>query len=314
MPFDEFCLNHYFKSVGWKRDRQFGSVCDVPNRILQFQVPNNLVLQIGKPISPYLSSAFTLVSQQGNRSFGYMFQSVPMDLPKRQVKEEDLEVYKPFERSYLLAGKIYEDATLEATMVSHLSPNWMLIGSGVSSWNETAEKWSNAQLQTIYSNSLGNADLTLSTDHQLVGFSFLTNIDHYWSVGSELYYTHKEKSGGLSFAAKYQRSLSKNVEAILTMIASPIMGHFSWCYCTTVRPNVMMAARYDLNVYSYESDLSFGLEYSHEKGEALKIGVGTGQGLSLRYDGIFQNALYSVGMSTQFGSQSGQTLGIQIEL
>ena len=65
----------------------------------------------------------------------------------------------------------------------------------------------------------------------------------------------------------------------LAFAINPFMGHFTCSYATTaLRRDLLMATRYEFNVYSYDSDLSFGIIYSPpEKQQTLKFRVGLSQ-------------------------------------
>ena len=59
-----------------------------------------------------------------------------------------------------------------------------------------------------------------------------------------------------------------------------MMGHLSSGYVTEILPQVKVLAKYDVNIYSYESDLTAGLEFQNNhqkswlKSVLFKIGLG----------------------------------------
>ncbi len=47
------------------------------------------------------------------------------------------------------------------------------------------------------------------------------------------------------------------------------MGFISSTYTSAVSKGMYMSTRYNFNIYSYESDLAFGVEYNPEKSNQL---------------------------------------------
>lgn len=57
-----------------------------------------------------------------------------------------------------------------------------------------------------------------------------------------------------------------------------MMGHISTSYTTTVAKDVQASTRYDFNIYSFDSDLVFGISYAPEqKGQKVKFRIGGSQ-------------------------------------
>ena len=46
----------------------------------------------------------------------------------------------------------------------------------------------------------------------------------------------------------------------MTLTLNPLMGNLSSTYAVRAGPNLALCSRFDFNVYSYESDVSLGLE------------------------------------------------------
>jgi hypothetical protein len=117
-------------------------------------------------------------------------------------------------------------------------------------------------------------ELSYTSDNHIFGASGLTQFSRNWTFGGEVYYTAKEKSGGLSIGTRLNTRIKDGLEATTTLIANPIMGHFSSSYAADVTPTIRMATKYDFNMYSYDSDLSFGMEFEppHQQ-QTLKASV-----------------------------------------
>ncbi|KAG0015460.1 Mitochondrial distribution and morphology protein 10 [Entomortierella chlamydospora] len=118
----------------------------------------------------------------------------------------------------------------------------------------------------------------------------------YWSTGAELYYSATEKLGGLSMGLRYRtlpplapipstsndddsttsEATSKApryptstapeqhqnyIPITVTQTLNPIMGHVSSSYAAQVHPDLGLCSRFDFNLYSYDSELTAGVEW-----------------------------------------------------
>ncbi|KAF8980503.1 Mitochondrial distribution and morphology protein 10 [Entomortierella lignicola] len=112
----------------------------------------------------------------------------------------------------------------------------------------------------------------------------------YWSAGAELYYSATEKLGGLSMGLRYRTlppltpvsstsndsgsSITPNyptstapeqhqnyIPITVTQTLNPIMGHVSSSYAAQVHPDLGLCSRFDFNLYSYDSELTAGVEW-----------------------------------------------------
>ncbi|KAG0320642.1 Mitochondrial distribution and morphology protein 10 [Dissophora globulifera] len=110
----------------------------------------------------------------------------------------------------------------------------------------------------------------------------------YWSAGAEIYYSATEKLGGVSTGLRYRTlpplapvTASTDDEAsapryptstapehhqnyipmTVTQTLNPIMGHVSSSYAAQVHPDVGLCSRFDFNLYSYDSELTAGVEW-----------------------------------------------------
>ena len=104
-------------------------------------------------------------------------------------------------------------------------------------------------------------EFSYNTENHIVGCSTLYRFNPSIVAGAELYYTESEKSGGLSLGTAFTNIQQNGMKSVTTLIANPIMGHFESSFGTTIAENIRMATRYDFNMYSFDSDLSLGVEY-----------------------------------------------------
>ncbi|KAI9100494.1 hypothetical protein DFS34DRAFT_648412 [Phlyctochytrium arcticum] len=358
LDFMEYCLRRYYRSLDWKEDYQYSSLVMECRRLLDFSVPQGVSITLGKTVSPELKSAYTL-GIPNIRSVGFLFTSMPLDLPPMHLRDEnglvplapvapqgptdikllggasalaDMEglstnsitpaaVAARKKQSYLLYGRLFEDLRLEALYSRAISDKTILVASGVNSWQrrpQNPDTSINAQL--LHATPTFSSELSYTTDDHVFGLSGLyrfggTN----WSAGSELYYTAKEKSGGLSLGARY-RSPSRpdgpsQPVTVLTFLSNPMMGHISATYTTTVRRNLTMATRYHFNLYSYEADLALGVEYAPaDKEQLVKARISLSEGLAVKLEGQYKRALFSIGLMTQFVYNPRRSIGIELQI
>ncbi|KAF9941170.1 Mitochondrial distribution and morphology protein 10 [Mortierella antarctica] len=121
----------------------------------------------------------------------------------------------------------------------------------------------------------------------------------YWSAGAEVYYSATEKLGGVSTGLRYRtlpplapvrehssssddsssvQPLSETtmpgyptstapeyhqnyIPITITQTLNPIMGHVSSSYAAQVHPDLGLCSRFDFNLYSYDSELTAGVEW-----------------------------------------------------
>lgn len=83
------------------------------------------------------------------------------------------------------------------------------------------------------------------------------------NFGGELYYTAQESSGGVSLGVRYSRKFKDSEEPLIcTLTGNPLMGHYRTTFTTPfISPNVLISTRYDVNINSFDSELSIGAAY-----------------------------------------------------
>ncbi|CAG8477814.1 5836_t:CDS:2 [Dentiscutata heterogama] len=143
-----------------------------------------------------------------------------------------------------------------------------------------------------------------------------------WSIGAELYYGIREKSGGA------QSPLT------VTYLFNPIMGHMSAAFAAQISEDLALCPRYEFNIYSYESDLTIGAEWwqresfddvnavSNESPElkgdvqgVIKASISTGKGITLLWEGRYRKTLFGLGLVTNLksGFSPIQSIGFQFQ-
>jgi distribution and morphology protein 10 len=81
------------------------------------------------------------------------------------------------------------------------------------------------------------------------------------SVGGEVYFSPVNKSGGLSTGLRFTTlPVHTGFPYTMTLTVNPLMGSLNGSYAVKAGRNIALCSRFDFNVYSYESDVSVGVE------------------------------------------------------
>lgn len=184
-------------------------------------------------------------------------------------------------RDTLLYGRLYlPQSTLEALYLRRLSPTQQLKISAVS--DSRLRNGGTLLMLHQYDTGKYSTESLYSTDGGLVGIRGLYNFgpdpraevteprpiprteDRFYgrfSAGAELYYGALNKSGGVSVGGRFATlPAHTGIPLTATLTLNPLMGGLSTTYAVKAGDNMSMCARFDLNVYSYESDLILGCE------------------------------------------------------
>ncbi|KAA1067469.1 Mitochondrial distribution and morphology protein 10 [Puccinia graminis f. sp. tritici] len=92
-----------------------------------------------------------------------------------------------------------------------------------------------------------------------------------FSVGGELYFSAQRKSAGVSTGIRFctipdpPGAALTQQPTVINATLNPIMGQISTSYGTKIGPNLAMATRFDFNFFSFDSDITFGLELLQKK-------------------------------------------------
>ncbi|OAV95077.1 hypothetical protein PTTG_05193 [Puccinia triticina 1-1 BBBD Race 1] len=92
-----------------------------------------------------------------------------------------------------------------------------------------------------------------------------------FSVGGELYFSAQRKSAGVSTGIRFctipdpPGAALTQQPTVINATLNPIMGQISTSYGTKIGSNLAMATRFDFNFFSFDSDITFGLEWLQKK-------------------------------------------------
>jgi distribution and morphology protein 10 len=186
-------------------------------------------------------------------------------------------------RDALLYGRFYlPTSTLEALYLRRLTPTRLFRLSCVSDGSLPNGGTVLAQLQNDFGKY--STEYLFSTDAALIGFRGLYNFgydprypekqpssrppSHPWdhqsgrlSMGGEVYFSPVNKSGGLSTGLRFTTlPVHTGFPYTMTLTVNPLIGSLNSSYAVKAGRNIALCSRFDFNVYSYESDVSVGLE------------------------------------------------------
>ncbi|KAI1408812.1 hypothetical protein F5Y13DRAFT_105583 [Hypoxylon sp. FL1857] len=210
------------------------------------------------------------------------------ELPRRDGEEVVLR------KDSLAYGRLYLPASmLEALLVRRVSPALQLQLSAVS--DQTLRNGGTMLGMVQYDEGRYSVEGLASSDGGLLGVRGLYNfggdvgqlnapaqqaatngnggngererIYGRFSTGAELYYGTLNKSGGMSFGARFATlPTHKGAPLTATMTINPLIGTMSWTYAVMAGSYCSLATKMDFNVYSYESDWAVGMELWRKKG------------------------------------------------
>ncbi|ORY06304.1 hypothetical protein K493DRAFT_252024 [Basidiobolus meristosporus CBS 931.73] len=350
--FMEYCLHTYFRATGWNDDNHYSNLSSTSRSLLNFSIPYGFSFQFSKIPTSLFKSSYSLQAipaLQG--SVGYLFTSRPLHINaadaaefselaerifvfsrgttrKIPAEQERGETVTSAVKDYLLYGQLYlPSGRLEGIYSKRISENEQFVLTGVSSPNQPGTSHLTAQYQ--YDNGRRCNEISYTTYKSIFGLRTLWNVGQLieapqvpgeekikktsrLSVGGELYYIAKEKSGGLSTGIRY-RSFDER-PFIATVICNPMMGHLTGGYTQAVSEDLTLCSRYDFNVYSYESDLAVGAEWRVKGEGVMKTKFSVKDGFALMFDGQYRKVHFTFGVTADIRSQSPlRSIGLQIQ-
>lgn len=253
-------------------------------------------LSVASRSTEHTSTQLTL-SNTGmiNGSMAYLYTSAPLKdvLGSKELSLQDaINGYRVIRPAYplkkvsetaghsLYYGRMYfPGSALEAMLIKRISSTSQFMAKCVSS-----EKLKNNGTMTLYwQKDTGrlSQEYIFSTNEALMGFRCLYNFSQgaerlntalynnsSLSVGTELWYGAANMSPGLSTALRYStQSTYTGNPLTMTLACNPLLGHISSTYSVKTSMNSTFGSRYEFNVYSYSSNLSFGCEIWKSSGK-----------------------------------------------
>lgn len=297
----------------WNRDNSYENITSTSENLLRFNIPTSLKFQISNKSTRYTFNTFELSNNKViNGSLSYLYTNCKEvgDFVTNSTNVSLLEfipsyryIYpyysntslkSNFKPSSLYYGRIYyPGSTLEAMYLKRLTPYTQLVFEFLSSMN-------NLNALTFYwkrDTGKNSQELIFSSNELLFGYRTLYNFcriqsklnkpslyNPTLSLGGELWFGISNLSPGCSTTLRYCAHSSNTGKPLtFTLSLNPLYGHISSSYSIKTSPNTTLCSKYDFNIYSIESNLSFGCEIwrtknipdvpqtmSHEKYERLE--------------------------------------------
>ncbi|CCD26440.1 Mdm10p NDAI_0H02660 [Naumovozyma dairenensis CBS 421] len=168
----------------------------------------------------------------------------------------------------------YPSSDLEAMIIKRLNRNNQMtlkwLSSSAYNFNIMTLYWQNKSRQ-----NRNFQEFIFSTNDYLCGYRILHNSlstsskfnnslynNSTLSIGAELWLSLKSMNPGCSTSLRYcTHSANTGRPLTLTVSYNPLFGHISSSYSAKTSLSSTFCTRYDFNIYSIESNLSFGWEF-----------------------------------------------------
>lgn len=271
------------------------SVLTAQPALIDFDVKENVTFNVSSKSSDRTATQLTLANGAFiNGSIAYLYASQPLKnaLGTGQMSLQDaisgyrtirppisssekakLQRKLEFKPSSLYYGRMYfPGSALEAMLIKRFTQNSRLLVKCVS--NNKLKN--NGTMTFFFQRNTGrlSTEYVYSTNESLLGlrclYSFRQGAERLntalysnssLSLGAEIWYGVQNMSPGLSTALRYSTESTYTGKPLtMTLACNPILGHISSTYSVKTSLNTTFASRYDFNIYSYDSDLSFGCE------------------------------------------------------
>lgn len=286
-------------STNWSRDNSYANITATSNALLDFKIPTAFEFQISNATTPYTFNTMRVSTRSiFNGSLTYLFTDA--DNLKRLVRDSDAvglqqvtETYRYFQPFYnhrsfpsngdkfvkksLYYGRMYyPNSNLEAMMIKRLSPYTQVQLKCLSTFNDF-------NILTCYwqrDTGRNSQELVFSTNDFLCGYRFLHNFlgtpskmktslynNSSLSLGAELWLGLITLSPGCSTTLRYCTHAPNTGRPLtLTLSWNPFFGNLSSSYSAKTSASTTFCAKYDFNLYSIDSNLSFGVELWRRSG------------------------------------------------
>ncbi|SCU90513.1 LANO_0D09032g1_1 [Lachancea nothofagi CBS 11611] len=286
----EQVLRSFELCTGWSRDNSYENITATSENLLNFDVPAGLKCQVSNKSTPNTYSTFELSNNKLiNGSLAYLYTnckglenyiSNSRDIQLQDASETYRQIRplyrhrdskKEFEPSSLWYGRMYyPTSTLEAMVAKRLSPETQFVAKCLSSLAHTS-------VLTLYwqkDSGQNCQEWIASSNEGLVGYRVLHNFigsqsklnsslynNSSLSIGGELWFGLMNTSPACSTTLRYcTHSANTGKPLTLTLSWNPLFGHVSSTYSVKASSGATISSKYDFNLYSIESNLSFGCD------------------------------------------------------
>lgn len=305
LDYMEYISRSFEQSTNWNRDNSYADITATSKALLDFSVPNAFEFQVSNASTPFTFNTMRVSTQNVfNGSLTYLYTDA--DNLGRIVKDSDAinlqnvtETYRYFQPYYnhrllspnggkktgksLYYGRMfYPSSNLEAMVIKRLDAHNQLKFKWLSTFDDFNI------LTCFWQRDTGkdSQELIFSTNDLLCGYRFLHNFigkpsklqtslynNSSLSFGAEFWLGLITLSPGCSTTLRYCTHAPNTGRPLtLTLNWNPIFGNLSSSYSAKTSSNTTVCAKYDFNLYSIDSNLSFGVELWRRGNSAKKDG------------------------------------------
>ncbi|SJM87633.1 probable Mitochondrial distribution and morphology protein 10 [Zygosaccharomyces bailii] len=291
LDYMDYVIRQFEKSTNWNYDNSYANITASSRHVLDFPVPNQFKFQISNKSTPYTFNTMEIFTKKiFNGSMTYLYTDADnMDIFVQNSNSTTLqdvtETYRyvqPYHshahasslnhmKSLYYGRMSYPCPNLEAMLIKRLNETTQLTLKCVSSFNGFNILTGYWQHDT----GKNRHEIIMSTNDLLCGYRFLHNFvgtpskfktslydNSSLSFGAELWLGIITLSPGCSTTLRYcTHSPNTGRPLTLTLTWNPLFGHISSTYTAKTSSSSTFSTKYDFNLYSIDSNLSFGCEF-----------------------------------------------------
>lgn len=294
LDYMDYISRAFEQSTNWNRDNSYANITATTSALIDFSVPSAFEFQVSNASTPFTFNTMRVSTRNVfNGSLTYLYtdadnlekigsDSGSIDL---QNVTETYRYFQPFYNNHKLAaptdgktvGKslyygrmFYPNSNLEAMLIKRLDPHKQL----KIKWLSTFDDFNILTCYWQRDTGRDSQEVIFSTNDLLCGYRFLHNFigkpskmknslynNSSLSLGAELWLGLITLSPGCSTTLRYCTHAPNTGRPLtLTLKWNPIFGNLSSSYSAKTSSNTTVCAKYDFNLYSIDSNLSFGVE------------------------------------------------------
>lgn len=290
----DYIVRAFERSTNWDRDNSYANITATSKTLLNFDIPTSFKFQTSNQSTKYTFNTLELTTRKKiNGSLTYLstdaenidkFVNNSYTIPLQEatetyrnirpgfIKQSSRGPEQPFQPKSLYYGRIYyPNSALEAMLIKRISSHTQVTVRCISNI------YSNLNIVTCYwqrDKGRNFQELIYSSNDSLCGYRILHNFsstpskfnnslynNSSLSLGGEVWLGCASLTPGCSTSLRYcTHSANTGRPLTLTFSWNPLFGHISSTYSAKTSSNSTFSAKYDFNMYSIESGLSFGCE------------------------------------------------------
>ncbi|CCF60433.1 hypothetical protein KAFR_0K00780 [Kazachstania africana CBS 2517] len=294
LDYMDYIVRAFEKSTNWNRDSSYENITSTSRALLEFHIPKTFKFQTSNRSTTNTFSTLEIDrNNKINGSLTYLYTDA--DNVEKIVKsssqvllQDATETYRhiqpffsrqlddithAFEPKSLYYGRIYyPKSTLEAMIIKRFNVNTQLVVKCISNMysdmNIMLLNWQRTKGQNLQ-------EFVVSSNGLLCGYRVLHNFisspskfnnslynNSSMSLGGEVWLGLSTLTPGCSTTLRYcTNSANTGRPLTLTFSWNPLFGHISSSYTAMTTSNSTISAKYDFNLFSIDSNLSFGCEF-----------------------------------------------------